>query len=776
MEQNSLPNTTLYDYLEEQNTRSYFSGIVERYFLANEFFSSCNDTFADSNDSLTHIIPFLNLKNVHIQRLELEEGELIPKYLFIFPSIDEIGLNDHFDNYSFSDNSLFLVRKLTGLKESTNKDVITLCKKNESLYIKTLSEIAFSIYFGYHPYCGREYYSSIDLSLNAEKEFFSRERHFIFDIKDNPNRFVNGYHSKAWEFWNCITDAQKQFWIDAFSDKFETYEEFYQAWRDVYYNFVVSVIKTGCDEKLYSLVYNDKDALITSDNTIGNQSIRCRECNNALASRCGNCTLPFEKRAAEFSALKVKIEIKNAEQPSKAEKAEAETVEERELDLYDGKTVFLGMIDSKESNKAIFTVIASKKKGLLGLRCLLDTKIVATCGPQMRTFERDGIIPLLPGTRISPVEGSTIIVPGQPPEAPKKADTSMTAPASAPEATPIAAAAPAAPAEAPIAQAPTALSEVIAFDIPKFLESENGDTYDVIGASTERDVYYLIPVIKRGTADKYTVKLFKAPGSEAEKTRQEAIISNVRKNISNKLSLHPSILYPIDVIKGAVNGYVFPHIPQDEDICGVASIINSRDNLSTKKTTLDILIELCDAIASVHQAGMVYKNLQLRNILCNKKTGKCYITDNDCISPEGDDFLQVNRSSDLISPEMMYFSHKSDKYSDIYTVSVIMFLILYKMHPYGNCLYVERNNFEAANKSASANPEFCFGHFRPVHTNLYAKIEWSNTPKAIKDFFEKVFQDHITDKTPEQLVKIYSKERPDLKQWRDALYKWEQTL
>ncbi len=779
MKQNVASKTTLFEYIDHQNNTAYFSGIAERYFLAMEFMHLYNDEVSENTELAKQLTPFLNLKNIQVQKVEEEDGDLIPKYSLAF-SCQVENPKDVFKNYAFGEKKLFYKKNfLSKVSNCTNADVVALCKNTDSLNVYTLSVIAFYIYFGYHPFCGREYFASVDSSKEYEQKFFSQKRAFIFDLKeDNFNRFINGYHNKAWELWNTLTDGQRDFWQQAFEGKYETYASFYQAWQNAYEGFICSYVKTGCDEKLCALVYGEKYALITSDNTIGTQSIRCRNCNNALIPTCDNCSLGVEKRVAKFSTLNVKLVVKKT--VATAENQAVEQTEESELCLYDGKTVYLNTLGQKGHEYPVFHVIASKKNNLLGLKYLLDDPIVATCGSTERIFKKDGVVPLLSGTQITPVTGCTIIVPGVPVEVVKKPE-----PVAPPRVK-----------EEKVVEKKE--EEKVVQDDSKTVWLEDGSPLDVVGECIERENYLLYPVKGRKTQKNYTLKVFKRPQTEKEQRVQEDIIANIKTILAMKTSMPVSLLYPKGVVqaKGFCEGkvgYIYNELPNSKasnSILPIAGIINGKDAFGSKKTEIGALLDLCNTFKTLHEKGFAYKRMDLTNFYFDVDLGRCYLVDNDYLSKE--DVTSSDGELDVFTAQEVFFGVRPDQQTDCFTVAVMMFLILYKNHPFDGQLYKMHYYDKYSRESGRRNvwsseeieqlylgdPILCLDTPACAQmVDVNAKYEWDNTPPEVQKLFRRVFKDAVIKRDTAQEEYDYLRGmRPTMKQWSEVLTKWWQAL
>ena len=285
----------------------------------------------------------------------------------------------------------------------------------ESGQAKKAEEVAFHlacalfrICFCHHPLKGRAYYESLSRSEETDRKFFADHPRFIFDLDDNPNRFINGYHEITYEIWICLNEAQQAFWKDAFGRKIDNLEALKARW-DAAYSFRTIISRTPCGEKYPSLFFDEKTILIPTENMISNQSVYCRYGKSAMEIKCEACTVEMKRT----SYLKIPLTVECA--------AEGEEKTPKKIIAFDKKTIYVKDILDSEEEKEAFCVIESQKAAVLGLKNLTDRAIDCTCGSEEKTYEKGKVIPMLPGMRIAFDETHTLIVPGTPAKAKKAA-------------------------------------------------------------------------------------------------------------------------------------------------------------------------------------------------------------------------------------------------------------------------------------------------------------------------------------------------------------------
>lgn len=796
----------LKEYIEKQNETSYFSGLLERYYLAQEFVYSFNDEYCGNNGkNIAAIVPFFNLDNIEIQEVQPDEDTLVKRYKVIFPDAKLILPNNElFANCSFADYRALKYKPVLGkVHDSKNGKVSALYKSKEEFVVSTLSVILFHIYFGYHPLCGRKYYECANISSNAERLFFNKKHDFIFKFEDNSNRFINGYHNGAWALWNTISNLQQAFWQDVFCGATKTYADFYRTWEKAYAGFTETVVSTPCDAKLKTIVFDEKYALVTSDNTIGNKTIRCRGCNNDLSIRCENCKIAVANRNANLLTIKVKLLTKQTKDGNTYDV-------ESEVELYSGKTLYATAYQS-ESQSAVFEVIASKKSNLLGLRYLSDIPLEANCGTTTRFYKKDETIALLPGTQIHVLhvmpDIRKIVVPGAPIEAaiskarvnaPVSSTQNSTISASPTTVPPIASKniAPQSALVSPttkMADTTVAVRNVPAplntpvrrveqpgVDEANVIYIEDGNICDVLleKGVEERQGYKKYTVKGRRQQQIYSLKLFDAPIDAPSKKKQEDTISTIRNILSQKITLPLSLLYPKGIVcaKGFANnrmGYICKELPPSEK--AVSSIINEPLRLSFDSREIAALLDLFNTIKSLHSKKLFYNKWELENVRMDVENEKCYLIDNDYISIGSQ---RLTTYFLLIAAPELDKKCLTDELTDCYSLAVIAFMVLYKMHPYGKTTWKDRPEYDEnlVRDECINNPRFVFDPSKTLSQLL--DVKWINTPRYIQDLFNKTFiqpYPAFAVKDKNYYASIRSK-RPTMQMWCDGLNKWYKDL
>lgn len=378
----------LVDFIKTKTNETYFNSLITRFLLARELMYEYNDELIKNSHIARNMTPFMNIYNIYLEETEIEDDQY-EHYVLKFPTTFS-DVKDQYTNFLFGDPRLFTYKMKPEQKYNcTNGKVLSICKQNNAYAIHTIGTILFYIYFGYHPFLGQKYYENTLTDNEYNRIFFQSRPKFIFDfnLNKNPNRFINGYHSKAYELWNAQTESQKTFWQNTFIKKFITFNEFYENWQINYGNFTISNMQTICNETLDVIMINEQTPLIISDNKISLNTINCYKCNNALINNCENCKINSD--LCTFLNQKASLTFKNTKNDNNLI-----------INLYPEKIISIPN-QNKDTIINLFKVIKSKKiANLLGLKILTDKDIKAIYNNEEKSYQKDDIIPLFTGIKI----------------------------------------------------------------------------------------------------------------------------------------------------------------------------------------------------------------------------------------------------------------------------------------------------------------------------------------------------------------------------------------
>lgn len=247
-----------------------------------------------------------------------------------------------------------------------------------------------------------------------------------------------------------------------------------------------------------------------------------------------------------------------------------------------------------------------------------------------------------------------------------------------------------------------------------------------------------------------------------------AFYNNLRTNIESgapsKVFLWPEML--TENQEGSF-GYIMKLRP--------SGFYDFTDFLLAKKTfsSMDAIIKsvmnICSGFKALHIRGLSYLDLNDGNFFVNPLTGDILICDNDNVTAQGND-LGMSGKMRYMAPEIV-LGKNPDKYSDYYSLAVILFLFFYANHPLEgkrvlSCPCMTEDN---ERKHYGSNALFIFDKqnnenspVRGVHGNAIRR--WPLFSKVLQTKFIDAFsQDRIKNPTnrfmESEWIDIFSKLR-----------------
>jgi len=212
-------------------------------------------------------------------------------------------------------------------------------------------------------------------------------------------------------------------------------------------------------------------------------------------------------------------------------------------------------------------------------------------------------------------------------------------------------------------------------------------------------------------------------------------------------SPHSSFLWPIEFLEltdgeSTVKGYTMPI--RGERFVSSATLMSGRLAVDFR-SLIHACRNLSEAFSHLHLRGLCYKDLSFGNFFFDPANGDCIICDIDniCYSGEGGGVLGT---PGFMAPEIVTGQQKPNTASDLHSLAVLIFYMLYIHHPlegktettirimddiarrrvYGNdALYI----FDPRDKRNRPDPK--------IHANALTMNEI--LPNKLKKVFEKAF-------------------------------------
>jgi serine/threonine protein kinase len=206
-------------------------------------------------------------------------------------------------------------------------------------------------------------------------------------------------------------------------------------------------------------------------------------------------------------------------------------------------------------------------------------------------------------------------------------------------------------------------------------------------------------------------------------------------------------LWPIDIVRNLDNrecfGYIMPFRPSNYKS---AIKLLDRSIEPSFHALLTACFQLSDSFLQLHSKGLSYKDISINNVFMEPQTGDILICDNDNCTYEGITYSGVGGTPSFMAPEIVRGEALPNKYTDLYSLSVLLFWFLYIAHPLDGAIEatIRAKDQAAFKKLYGTEPLYIF---HPTDERNRPDPEFhSNTiayhavyPKNLRDIFERSF-------------------------------------
>jgi len=232
------------------------------------------------------------------------------------------------------------------------------------------------------------------------------------------------------------------------------------------------------------------------------------------------------------------------------------------------------------------------------------------------------------------------------------------------------------------------------------------------------------------------------------KRPSDAFLKNLGNNISkgkpNDAFLWPEIL--TEQFNGSF-GYLMALRPPEYK--GFSDFLLGKVSFKNLTTMLTAAMQICEGFEELHRTGYNYQDLNDGNFFINPLTGKVLICDNDNVSEYGHNSGIAGKSR-YMAPEIVMGKSSPDKWTDLFSLSITLFLLFFNNHP----LEGKRNisvpcMTEGMEKELyGSNPVFIWDAkddsnrpVRGIHNNVIKR--WGLFPEILRNTFLRAFSKEI---------------------------------
>ena len=160
----------------------------------------------------------------------------------------------------------------------------------------------------------------------------------------------------------------------------------------------------------------------------------------------------------------------------------------------------------------------------------------------------------------------------------------------------------------------------------------------------------------------------------------KAFYDNIKNNVMRG-SPSEEFLWPLDITewKDGTFGYIMGLRP--EGYYEITDFMLCHVRFPSYKAIIDASLHIVSAFRKLHNAGYAYPNLDESYFFIEPASGNVLICDNDDVAPckTAADILGKPR---YMAPEIVMGKNMPDKLSDCFSMSVILFILLCRSHPF----------------------------------------------------------------------------------------------
>lgn len=208
-------------------------------------------------------------------------------------------------------------------------------------------------------------------------------------------------------------------------------------------------------------------------------------------------------------------------------------------------------------------------------------------------------------------------------------------------------------------------------------------------------------------------------------------------------------------------GYVMKLRPQNYFEFG--NFLLAKKSFKSYTAMLAAAMKICNGFMMLHRCGYSYQDLNDGNFFIDPNTGDVLICDNDNVMPQGEKSGIMGKAR-YMAPEIVAGA-APDKYSDRFSLSVILFMLFYANHPFEGAKVVAcpcmTETFEK--KFYGSEAVFIYDTedksnlpVRGIHQNVIRR--WPAFPGKLRDTFTQEFsQEKLKNPSTRMLETLWEK-------------------
>ena len=238
--------------------------------------------------------------------------------------------------------------------------------------------------------------------------------------------------------------------------------------------------------------------------------------------------------------------------------------------------------------------------------------------------------------------------------------------------------------------------------------------------------------------------------------RSTAATTRRRRQIARLVRVGPpgdGFLWPLGLVDDQRNnrfGYVMPLRPSG--FVGLTDVLSNRIERS-EAAVLRFCLEFTLSLARLHLKGLCYRDINLGNAFIDPSRGTALVCDNDNVTIQGDEQYEIVGTRRFMAPELVRREATPDKYTDRFSLAVMLFHLLLLHHPLeGRKTEAGLFDDEAEALHYGTEPLFCFDEIdrrnRPdARHHPHVQSYWNALPEPVRNLFMRSFTTGLSHRT-----------------------------
>ena len=221
--------------------------------------------------------------------------------------------------------------------------------------------------------------------------------------------------------------------------------------------------------------------------------------------------------------------------------------------------------------------------------------------------------------------------------------------------------------------------------------------------------------------------------------KPQAFYDNIKENILRQ-SPSSEFLWPLDISEwvGGTFGYIMDLRPAG--YYEVSDFMLRHATFGSFRTMISASLHIVSAFRILHNAGYSYQDMNDGNFFIRPEDGDVLICDNDNVFPQGEKSGIMGKAR-YMAPEIVA-GGIPDKFSDRFSLTVILFMLIYLNHPLEGAKVAACPCMTEGNEKKFYGSEALFIYdkddhsnlpVRGVHTNVIRR--WPAFPQLLRDTF-----------------------------------------